>query len=266
MDESVFGDSRFARLASLTANRRTIFKFSAGSAAALVIGSALKLDAAAQADAESPGWEFFTTPQAQAVEALAEQFWPTTDAGPGGRDAGVAIYIDRALAGALRDYQSIYQAGLGWVDDAANARFQTSFAQATPEQQLELVTAIFNKEYDPAAPAATPVATPVAEGGSDSSTGAVASPVATPAPATEEPVRKIVAGSEAPYAPTLSAFLTVALNHTMEGLFADPVYGGNKDFAGWAAIGYPGPYVVYTAEQQQSYEPLGLPLQSIADF
>jgi len=25
--------------------------------------------------------------------------------------------------------------------------------------------------------------------------------------------------------------------HTMEGMFADPIYGGNKDFAGWNLVG-----------------------------
>jgi gluconate 2-dehydrogenase gamma chain len=26
----------------------------------------------------------------------------------------------------------------------------------------------------------------------------------------------------------------------MEGMFSDPVYGGNKDFAGWRLVGFPG--------------------------
>jgi gluconate 2-dehydrogenase gamma chain len=26
----------------------------------------------------------------------------------------------------------------------------------------------------------------------------------------------------------------------MEGMFADPIYGGNKDKAGWKMIGFPG--------------------------
>jgi gluconate 2-dehydrogenase gamma chain len=61
-------------------------------------------------------------------------------------------------------------------------------------------------------------------------------------------------------------FLDIARIHTMEGLFADPIYGGNRDFAGWRAVGYPGPYYVYTEEEQQSFEPLDKPLQSIADL
>ncbi|MGZ3307586.1 MAG: gluconate 2-dehydrogenase subunit 3 family protein [Xanthobacteraceae bacterium] len=33
--------------------------------------------------------------------------------------------------------------------------------------------------------------------------------------------------------PTSQTFFDTVRTHTMEGMFADPVYGGNKDFAGW---------------------------------
>ena len=34
--------------------------------------------------------------------------------------------------------------------------------------------------------------------------------------------------------------------HTMEGMFADPLYGGNKDFAGWRLVGFPGAQAMFT--------------------
>jgi gluconate 2-dehydrogenase gamma chain len=40
--------------------------------------------------------------------------------------------------------------------------------------------------------------------------------------------------------PTAQAFFNTLRTHTMEGMFADPIYGGNKDFAGWTLIGFPG--------------------------
>ena len=40
--------------------------------------------------------------------------------------------------------------------------------------------------------------------------------------------------------PTPQAFFNTLRTHTMEGMFADPVYGGNKDFAGWRLVGFPG--------------------------
>ena len=39
--------------------------------------------------------------------------------------------------------------------------------------------------------------------------------------------------------PTAQAFFETVRTHTMEGMFADPVYGGNKDFAGWRLVGFP---------------------------
>lgn len=39
--------------------------------------------------------------------------------------------------------------------------------------------------------------------------------------------------------PSAAAFFNTLRTHTMEGIFADPVYGGNKDFAGWRLVGLP---------------------------
>ena len=39
--------------------------------------------------------------------------------------------------------------------------------------------------------------------------------------------------------PTAQAFFNTVRTHTMEGMFADPIYGGNKDFAGWRPGGLP---------------------------
>jgi gluconate 2-dehydrogenase gamma chain len=52
--------------------------------------------------------------------------------------------------------------------------------------------------------------------------------------------------------PTAQAFFATVRVHTMEGMFADPVYGGNKDFAGWRLVGFPGAQPQYTPEDMQS--------------
>jgi gluconate 2-dehydrogenase gamma chain len=36
------------------------------------------------------------------------------------------------------------------------------------------------------------------------------------------------------------AFFGLLLQNTIEGFFADPIYGGNRDMAGWTMIGFPG--------------------------
>jgi len=52
--------------------------------------------------------------------------------------------------------------------------------------------------------------------------------------------------------PTAQEFFTTIRTHTMEGMFADPVYGGNKDFAGWRLVGFPGAQPVFTPTDMQS--------------
>ena len=52
--------------------------------------------------------------------------------------------------------------------------------------------------------------------------------------------------------PTAQAFFNTLRTHTMEGMFADPVYGGNKDFAGWGLVGFPGAQAIFTPADMQS--------------
>ena len=52
--------------------------------------------------------------------------------------------------------------------------------------------------------------------------------------------------------PTAQAFFNTVRTHTMEGMFADPIYGGNKDFAGWRLIGFPGGQLLFTPEDLES--------------
>jgi gluconate 2-dehydrogenase gamma chain len=52
--------------------------------------------------------------------------------------------------------------------------------------------------------------------------------------------------------PTAQAFFNTIRTHTMEGMFADPIYGGNKDFAGWRLIGFPGGQALFTPGDLES--------------
>jgi gluconate 2-dehydrogenase gamma chain len=52
--------------------------------------------------------------------------------------------------------------------------------------------------------------------------------------------------------PTAREFFNTLRTHTMEGMFADPLYGGNKDFAGWRLVGFPGAQAVFTPTDLQS--------------
>ncbi len=52
--------------------------------------------------------------------------------------------------------------------------------------------------------------------------------------------------------PTAQDFFNTVRTHTMEGMFADPLYGGNKDFAGWRLVGFPGAQAIFTPIDMQS--------------
>src|SRR5207237_1803966 len=54
----------------------------------------------------------------------------------------------------------------------------------------------------------------------------------------DEVITALADGKAAGFAwPTAPAFSNTLRTHTMEGMFADPIYGGNKDFAGWRLVG-----------------------------
>lgn len=50
-------------------------------------------------------------------------------------------------------------------------------------------------------------------------------------------------------------FFEVVRTHTMEGMFADPVYGGNRDFAGWRLVEFPGAQPMFTEDDMHSSKP-----------
>lgn len=54
--------------------------------------------------------------------------------------------------------------------------------------------------------------------------------------------------------PSAPAFFNTLRTHTIEGMFCDPIYGGNKDFAGWRLVGFPGAHPLYSKEEMASTE------------
>jgi gluconate 2-dehydrogenase gamma chain len=66
--------------------------------------------------------------------------------------------------------------------------------------------------------------------------------------------------------PGAAEFFGLCLTHTMEGVFSDPVHGGNRDFVGWRAIGYPGPHYTYSEADHGRSAPLERSVQSVSDL
>jgi gluconate 2-dehydrogenase gamma chain len=50
-----------------------------------------------------------------------------------------------------------------------------------------------------------------------------------------------------------SYFFTLLRQHTIEGMFCDPMHGGNAGLVGWQLIGYPGPYMSWAQEIDQHF-------------
>ena len=66
-------------------------------------------------------------------------------------------------------------------------------------------------------------------------------------------------GSGAGFDGSSGAFFAMLKGHTWQGMFGDPYYGGNIDYAGWALIRYPGVRTMVTAEEQRRLEAGTLP-------
>ncbi len=80
--------------------------------------------------------------EARTAAALFERLFPADADGPGATEIGVAVYVDRALAGAYADHVETYRLGLAGLDRVASERGQTSFADAAPDAQDELLAAL----------------------------------------------------------------------------------------------------------------------------
>jgi gluconate 2-dehydrogenase gamma chain len=65
----------------------------------------------------------------------------------------------------------------------------------------------------------------------------------------------------------LAYFAAVVHQHTIEGMFGDPAYGGNRDGAGWRLLGFPGARWGYGAEEMRyGYDSGQIPVTTLEDL
>jgi gluconate 2-dehydrogenase gamma chain len=211
-----------------------------GGAAAATAG--LPAPAAAQANASAPaaGYMFLTPDEAAFVEALVDHMIPADRHTPKGTDVGINIYIDRALAGGWGKGDRLYMQG--------------PWAPGVPEQgyQLPLIPADLYRNGI----AAT----------NRHCVKTYGKPFDQLSEAQREELLKNLDGGKVVFEGGLSSrvFFGVVYQTVMEGMFADPIYGGNKDKAGWKMVGFTG---VIQVNQQNNVkyknkkfpgEPLGI--------
>lgn len=62
-------------------------------------------------------------------------------------------------------------------------------------------------------------------------------------------------------------FYRILREHTVQGFFGDPAYGGNRDLIGWKLVGFPGAQWGYTAEQMRpGVDARQIPILTVGDL
>jgi gluconate 2-dehydrogenase gamma chain len=61
-------------------------------------------------------------------------------------------------------------------------------------------------------------------------------------------------GAATGFAGSSAIFFSLVLTHTHQGMFGDPYYGGNANYAGWDLLKYPGVRTMVTAADQRALE------------
>ena len=140
---------------------------------------------------------FFTETEALIVAAAASRIFPSDDSGPGAREAGVAVYIDRQLATSYGRDRYRYT--------------QPPFEDASPEfgyQGKETPRQIYREGLK-----------------------ALKGFHLLPPDGQDKALQQIES----------SVFFALLRQNTIEGMFCDPMHGGNAGMVGWQLIGFPGP-------------------------
>jgi gluconate 2-dehydrogenase gamma chain len=153
---------------------------------------------------------FFTEEEALIVAAAASRIFPSDDSGPGAKEAGVVIFIDRQLAGPYGRDRYRYTQG-PWVEDAPpEFGYQ---GKATPKETYrEGLKGL--KGFDKLSP---------------------------------EDQDKQLTQIERTH------FFALLRQNTIEGMFCDPLHGGNVDMVGWQLVGFPGPRMSNFNDIDQHY-------------
>jgi gluconate 2-dehydrogenase gamma chain len=86
--------------------------------------------------------ETLSASEADILEAFCARLIPSDETGPGAREARVAHYIDRSLAGALAASREAYRAGLTGLDARAQRIKGQAFARLAEADQDQVLIAL----------------------------------------------------------------------------------------------------------------------------
>jgi hypothetical protein len=160
---------------------------------------------------------YFTPEEHAVIEAAAERLIPGGGHGPGARELGVADYIDGLLGAFCTDPPRI------WARHPRRAEFH----RLSPLEELAWRIRIEGSRGIPEREFNGPVVglqERYREG-----LAALGADFCSLAP--EEQDARLA---------SVPAFRDLLYQHACEGAYGAPAYGGNRDLAGWRAIGFPG--------------------------
>jgi len=211
----------------MDADRRSFMKAlgAAAGAAGLAAADAAAADGAktpdaVTADAPIAPYLFFNAVEAAWIEAAVNRIVPADELGPAGVALGIAAFIDGQLAGAYGQGAKMYLQG-PWPAGTPEQGWQT---RLTPAACYRAAIARIDAHCQAAH-------------------GAVFAAL--------EHTRQdaVLAGIESGAIDLVDlpghAFFKLFRTNVMEGLFSDPIYGGNRDKLGWKLVGFPGVYGNY---------------------
>jgi gluconate 2-dehydrogenase gamma chain len=188
-------------------------------AGALVVSAALPSSSVAQRGDGRTAYRFFSAEEASFVEAAVERLIPSEPEWPGAGAAGVPNYIDLQLAGPYGAGDRLFLGG--------------PIKPGLPGQgyQLGLTPAELYRTSLRA------IGGQLQRRGLDFAS----------APAEEQDafLTELEAGRLDLGGFSSAIFFETLLANTIEGYFADPAYGGNRDMVSWRMIGFPGAYAAY---------------------
>jgi len=180
-----------------------------------------KPGAGAAASTQGQAWLYLMQPEAEFLDAAVARLIPADELGPGAKEAGVTVFIDRQLASSWGTHGRNYRQG-PWPEGTPQQGYQS---QLTPQEvyryAIPEINAYCEKQHGKVFAALD---------------GAQQDAVLT---LLDEGKLDLVSVS-----PRL--FFNMLLDNTKSGFFADPMYGGNRDKVGWKLVGFPGVAAVYT--------------------
>ena len=237
-------------MADTNVPRRSFLKGAgaAGTLAATALTGALPRLAEAQAapaPAPAPPPEPMLTLNAteQAfLSAVYDTIIPADALSPSGTDCGLVTYIDRQLAGAWGGGARMYRAG-PFIPSKPEYGYQLplsprEYFAAGIKATNAWTTKTYGREFDRLSPADRTAALTAMEQSRAEFEGLDAKP-----------------------------FFEALLQSAMEGFFADPIYGGNRNKVAWRMVGYPGLPATWAGKAlEYRGKKVTIEPQSIADF